>query len=911
MLRLAFALFLLVLPVLAQESAAPGSDLVILVDLSSSMRKNDTLTRAQQLLAGLVDEAVRPGTHVVLIPFGTGVHEPIRHEAPANEGGTAEVRARLRAAIEGLKPRDSYSYLGAAIDTGLETLASLRSRAPQRSRHLVVVSDGPQSVERGDPEPALADVLAKWAKAGLKAPEEWFLWYAYLGEPEADLVRATGGGAGRAVALDRLDDIHWVFTNIEAQDVDLGVKAVGGFTARLPFAVRSRGGAAGRRLRLSVAGQLPGEMKVTMSPREIALVGRETEVDLQLICTGAVAGDYEVALLAEGEGMLHWVEPRNLPLRFRVGKPRITLKDTKVDLGRVAPGTTANGRAVLSLNEDAAKSPPKLTLSVTSAPKGIIVEQVPADAAPGEMAVGFVVRVARAARQGAQECQLRIDAGDAPLSGRDVRVTFEVAAPRIEVAGSVAAQLGDGEETTVELALTPDAGAARLAPAVSAAVKGQLPVGLVVEAPKVAVRGKTTLKVRVRAGKSVAEGAYRAALVLSSPGVQVAPAEVPIDVVVGQPPEPPHLDLPASLDLGDVPATSAAELQGRFTVELPPGNDGTDLVIEYGSGKVVSGVVPLVAGANEVAFRLRPRAVEMGEHVEFVRVLARRGQLAREAGMIALRWRVTEGRVTVHDVRKPEAIAFRGGTTEATLTIEASEDFRGKELATRVSFDALPEGMAVTHEPTPVRLVEGPQVVPVPFTVAGARPGSYRGKVEFVLDAGTVLASAPIPLTVRPLVVKAEVEGDLAGLAVGADRTATIILTMDEAPPEPLELTLQVDRSGLPDELAVLAAETVSVRRVGAQRTPVRLRAAEGAPLGTWRPRVSIKAVEGVVVEPRSFELETTVVAAPVVPPPPPPPSDPRRSIWLGVAVAALALTAFTAIYVGRSKDDMLLQANG
>jgi hypothetical protein len=70
---------------------------------------------------------------------------------------------------------------------------------------------------------------------------------------------------------------------------------------------------------------------------------------------------------------------------------------------------------------------------------------------------------------------------------------------------------------------------------------------------------------------------------------------------------------------------------------------------------------------------------------------------------------------------------------------------------------------------------------------------------------------------------------------------------------------------------------------------------------------VVLDAQEGLAVQPRSFELTA------VVPRPPVPiaasagASDPQRSLWGILGVIALALTAVTALYVGRTKDDMLL----
>ncbi|MCK6461818.1 MAG: hypothetical protein L6Q95_18210, partial [Planctomycetes bacterium] len=405
---------------------------------------------------------------------------------------------------------------------------------------------------------------------------------------------------------------------------------------------------------------------------------------------------------------------------------------------------------------------------------------------------------------------------------------------------------------------------------------------------------------------------YKTTLTIAARGVRVEPSEVTLSVSVVRPQEPPSLRLPASLDLGDVPRDHAAELVGTFPLELPEGFEGTDIVLESGgSAKVVSEPTPLALGHNDVTFRLRPASLETGEQIEFVRVLARRGRRAREAGMFALRWRITDGKLAVKEVRKPEALPFRGGAAEAALAVETSEDLKGKTVAMKLSFEKLPEGMESTLSTTQAELAGGVQVVPVRFEVTGARPGSYRGKLELALDTGLVLASAQIPVVVKPLAVAVEVEGSLEGLALDADRSVALVVTVDDALLQPVEVAVNLDRAGLPEDVSIQTLKTASLGRGGKVRVPVRFRVAPGAAAGTWHPRVSLKAEDGVVIEPSTVDLtvvvpEPAVVKAAVVQP-----SDAQKSMWGILGLVALALTAATALYVGRSKDDLLLQVNG
>jgi hypothetical protein len=159
--------------------------------------------------------------------------------------------------------------------------------------------------------------------------------------------------------------------------------------------------------------------------------------------------------------------------------------------------------------------------------------------------------------------------------------------------------------------------------------------------------------------------------------------------------------------------------------------------------------------------------------------------------------------------------------------------------------------------------------------------------------------------------VAVHVEGSLEGLAHGADRSVTIVVTVDDPVDPGVDVAVNLDRAGLPEEVSIQTLKTASLRRAGEVRVPVKFRVAPEAQAGTWRPRVSLEAEEGVVVDPATVDLtvavpEHSVVVAAVVEP-----SAAKRSLWGVFALVALALTAAASLYVGRSKDDLLLQVNG
>ena len=279
--------------------------------------------------------------------------------------------------------------------------------------------------------------------------------------------------------------------------------------------------------------------------------------------------------------------------------------------------------------------------------------------------------------------------------------------------------------------------------------------------------------------------------------------------------------------------------------------------------------------------------------------------------MIALRWRITDGKFAVKEVKKPLPLPFRGGAADTALTIDASEDLQGKAVGLKLSFERLPEGMEATLLTEKAELTGGVQVVPVQFEIAGGQPGSYRGKLEVALDTGFVLATAVVPVVVEPLEVSVALEGSLDGLSPEDDRAVALVVTVEDALVQAVDLGVKVDRAGLPAEVSIQTLETASLRRAGDVRVPLKFRVAPGAQAGTWHPRVSLTADRGVVIEPSTVDLtvvvpESSLAAAAVAQP-----SDSQRSLWGVLALVALACTALAALFVGRSKDDLLLQTNG
>ncbi|MHC4491014.1 MAG: vWA domain-containing protein, partial [Planctomycetota bacterium] len=262
----------------------PRSDAVYLLDVSGSMRKQRALRRAKELLTKLLDKVVQPGTRAAVIPFGSGVHRETRFEIPERAAGAARERQRMTETIDGMLPRDTYTYLFEAVYAGLETLMEFKQANPGHSRHIVLVSDGKQLVPRDEKTTTLREILEHFTQLKFHPGEDWFIWYAHIGPPDPVLKQALERtGAGQTVPLDQLASLNWAVTRFNTNVIYGGRKLPGNWTHRQRLTAQTDASGVGRKVFFRiVAPDLPKGMVLSVQPREQEITGETTVFDLKI-----------------------------------------------------------------------------------------------------------------------------------------------------------------------------------------------------------------------------------------------------------------------------------------------------------------------------------------------------------------------------------------------------------------------------------------------------------------------------------------------------------------------------------------------------------------------------------------------------------------------------------------------------
>ena len=853
----------------AAPPPAPRTDMVYLLDVSGSMRKQRALQRAQEMLADIMDQIVQPGTRQALIPFGTGVQEARSFAVPSDDAGATKKRAAIRRAIEATRATDSYTYLFQAIRSGLETLRGFRDENPGHLRHILLVSDGKQLVPRGESSPTLQQIIAHFEELDFKPGEDWFIWYAHFGEPDDTLKRLLEEtGAGKTFSLDDLTSLHWAVTKLDRDRIDLGRQAQGDWTADVRVTARTASHGVGKTILLRVDdGALPEGMAVDVEPREAVLSAETTEIDLKIRCTGARAGVHDrLALVVEGEeGTLHWIETPRVGLRFDVVRPRIDVGSAELAFGRLAPGMSREMTLTLVAPGDASKTRPRVRLSVAGG-DGAVRLPVPEVQASARTEVVVALEVPKDAAEGERFCRVILHADDAEIVPGAIDVTWNVGWGRVAVGTDELAldRVQAGREVETVVTLVPDPETARLGLTMQCEAKVFAARGVSVAVPEtVRLDGPVRVPVRVTVPVQAPGGRYDVRLRFAAPeGVKVEPADVPLalDVV-----EAAAVSLPALVDLGDVPASQAREIAGRMELAVGPRHAGLDLELTAAEGEttIEPRVIRLTEGTLAVPVTLRTVDVTSGAHTASFDAFVTEDGRREKVGTVAVRWRVLETYFKVQSWAGPAAVPHGDHTVTATLVVNASADLAGGRLRVAPLLDGLAPGMQVALGEAEVGIEGGMQAIPVTLKVTGARTGVYEGKLELGFASGMEGMTPPDPLPLRLSVAGTTVyvacEGGLDGMIADTERTLVLVLTASGVT-QPAMLSLGLDRARLPGTVEIDMPATARVERDGVTRVPLRVRVHRNVDAGTWEPHIEIKAMtEGVAVTPESLPLRAQV----------------------------------------------------
>jgi hypothetical protein len=885
------------------QPAAARTDLVLLVDVSGSMRKRRGLVRAREILVDVVENIVQPGTRVAIIPFGTGVHDPMRFEVPEDADGAGRVRGEIREAIRGIRARDAYTYLYEALYAGLDMLRVFKEANPGHARHVILISDGKQVVRRGEPRRNLAGVLQHFETTGFKRGDDWYIWYGHFGVPDDELSSALADAkAGSSIALDELPGLKWGLTTVGPDRVRLGQVRPGSWAKRFELTVRTNEAGIGQKVTLASCGRFPRGMKLTVTPAMARLTGRTTRIRAVVRCEGGQPGDYPDAglVVRAARGRLHWVKSGTVALPFDVARPRVGVSSRLVALGRLAPGTRRKFTITLSPNEAAGVVRPRLWVAPTGVPAGV---RLTVDRSRIRISrrteVTATLTVARDARPGDRACRLVFSGQDVEIEPEEVRVAFGVGYGRITVGEEQLefAPLQPGEETARELTLTPDKDTA--GKDVEVAVEyAEVPDGLVLDGPDtVTVHGRTVLPLRLFAAPGTEAGVYTAKLRFRAPGdVRIDPDEVDVTFTVGA---LGALWLPPVVELGNVPASHAREVAGRLELAVSPHLEGAELVFEpAGDTTIEPRVVPLREGKLLVPLRIRSPETALGKHEGRFRAFVVRDGERAPLEPVAFRWRVVASFVRITAGAKLNPLPIGDSDVAGKIVVESSADLVGRRARLAVALPGLPGGMEVAVDDRPFTLKTGPQTVPVALHVTGARAGRYEGELRLALTAPVdgVTPTTKVPLAFEIAGAGVQVlalQGSLEGLTPHEDRELVLTLLASSVP-VPTTLTLEVDRGGLPSGIEGKVPAVVHITQSdGAITVPLRFRMSRAVESGRWDVRITARTrTPGVAVAPDSVTVRASVPRTLTLSRD----QKERLILWISGGIGALALAGFLVL---------------
>ncbi len=154
--------------------AQSGNDLVLVVDVSTSMRQ--LFPEVRERLYQEIDQA-HVGDRVVLVTFGEGAHLVARRRVR----GPAD-RAYIRALVQSLVPVQRATYVTKGLDRGFRELEALFQKSPDRERRLLWLSDNKNNPPAllGDDVLTLADLRETHTET--TPGGEWFAFDAPLAE---------------------------------------------------------------------------------------------------------------------------------------------------------------------------------------------------------------------------------------------------------------------------------------------------------------------------------------------------------------------------------------------------------------------------------------------------------------------------------------------------------------------------------------------------------------------------------------------------------------------------------------------------------------------------------------------------------------------------------------------------------
>ena len=847
------AAIFLILPqanVCVAEQEEGTTDIVFALDVSGSMQHKNNFDKVCKALVEFIEKDVDLGAYVVLVTFGSEAKLIAKQQMTSDQD-----KAVLIKHISKLTAASNATYMTAGIDLSYQTLRSLATEHPNRSRVLVLLTDGqnqlPVTLDAG--KAITFDRLRnQYAQAAdFKGGKDWFLWYCYIGRPNTESREFAKSQGGQIIPIEEMRFLKASFNRVL---IKLGDVPAGDWTLTFPPDNERKLGE-----KLLAMTRTPAEFdlelsdvildgpvrhgeSITVSPRTIRMNQAEQSVVLTLQAQGITAGERRGRIVVRSPRKLVFVKPQQFHVTFRAVAPGITIAPRDgVRFGRLEPGQAAERTFEIIPNEAAQKFLADKTIQLLlpeNLPKGVMLAAQPATVKlGGPTSIRLKMSIANDAvlpPAGFQSALGFTGPKRLTFTPKQLPISFSAAkpkAPEITVIPSKSIDFGTvlpGVKTVREISLVPNEDAKATAPTITITAKTTLPKGisLKVEPEKLIVRIKTTIHLTLQSeatksnlksltGKIVLQSGDNTVKLSSKNITWNAKFESSvIDVTPNDKIDFGALETGQSkTQLGTTTATRPAAAAARPVVRLSADNLPTQTTVKFDPQTVTLDrkqevKVTLVAGPKTGNHEINLKLACKSPGIQLATDEMPGAYTAEAKEIIIDADKLNFGKIMPND-----------DTLELRVRVTASVGRIGEIVGLTWSFDQPPGNMSIVPSPQRITIRQKSEDVVFSIALKNAAPGKYAGTVKFRADS-----------TVRPTALQAlvEVVQPTIELVTAPDLWSISLPTMRPQRRATLPLTLRANRhaDGVTVSI-VLAGEKVEGISIVAEPQSLKLTAGE------------------------------------------------------------------------------------
>jgi hypothetical protein len=171
----------LVILVFLVTACAPKNDLILVVDTSGSMKKNNQFQKVKQSIKNLLLESYQKFENVHVVEFSKE-SKPVMSMKISTNSDLVEVYKTL----DELEASGNWTNLVGVMDDSLQKIRKIRGATEGKNVTLIIYTDGKHDLPEGESDLRFGDLLDKYYGNYSPTQQDWFIYYVELEEKDPE-----------------------------------------------------------------------------------------------------------------------------------------------------------------------------------------------------------------------------------------------------------------------------------------------------------------------------------------------------------------------------------------------------------------------------------------------------------------------------------------------------------------------------------------------------------------------------------------------------------------------------------------------------------------------------------------------------------------------------------------------------